>query len=147
MKKSITNYQKYTFILLTCLCLLFSCGDDDPSGPTEQELAFERLAGDWTFGTNGSIVVDGQDVSPNYPGFSLSFADGTYQTQSGGDLFRASGTWEWLDEEAGSIRLDDSREITIVALTENLFNFTFFFSGSGGARHGISGNYDITVVK
>lgn len=145
MKNKATHYITYTFILLACLWM--SCGDDEPSGPTEQELAFEMLAGDWTFGTNGSILLDGQDVSLNYPGFSLSFADGTYQTQNAGDLLSASGTWRWANEEAGSLLLDSGEEVTIIELTETLFRFSFTSTGTGGEAAGTAGNYVVTVEK
>ena len=138
----------YTFMLLTLGgCLLLTCSDDEPSGPTEQELAFEKLAGDWTYGTSGSITLDGQDVSLNYPGFSLSFADGTYQTRNAGDLLSASGTWEWANEEAGSLLLDSGEEVTIIELTETLFRFSFTSTGTGGEAAGTAGNYVITVEK
>lgn len=133
------------YSLILSMLVFAGCQNDDPEGITLQQQAFEKLAGDWTFGVDGSIVVDGVDVSANYPGFSLSFADGTYQTTNGADLFDASGTWEWIDDEAGQIRLNDGREITIQTLTENRFVFSFTFVGAVAA--GIAGNYVVTVNK
>lgn len=135
------------YIMVLAGSLLLSCAGDDPSGPTAQELAFEKLAGNWTFGTSGSITLDGQDVSLNYPGFSLSFADGTYQTLNAGDLFRASGTWSWANEEAGSVLLDTGEEATIITLTETDFQFSFTHSGTGGEAAGTAGNYVVTLEK
>ncbi len=86
----------------------------------------------------------------NYPGFNLSFTDGAYNTSNAGDLFKAIGTWDWSDEDAQGILLDDGKLITIVDLTENRFVFSFQFSGSGGQANlidGTSGNYVITVNK
>ena len=132
------------FALLVTI-MVCSCDPDDPSGPTLQEEAFAALAGDWAFGATGSIVLDGQDVSLNFPGFNLSFADGTYQTNNGGDLFNATGTWEWVNENAQQLILDTEEEVTIVTLTENLFEFSFFHNGNSVS--GIQGNYVINVVK
>ena len=138
----------YTLILLALVgCLLLNCSDDEPTEPTAQELAFEKLAGEWTFGTSGSITLDGQDVSLNYPGFSLSFADGTYQTQNAGDLLSASGTWQWANEEAGLILLDSGEQVTIIELTETSFQFSFTSTGTGGEAAGTAGSYVVTLEK
>lgn len=138
----------YTLILLALAgCLLLNCGDDEPATPTAQEQAFEVLAGEWTFGTSGSITLDGQDVSLNYPGFSLSFADGTYQTQNAGDLLSATGTWQWVDEEASLILLDSGEQVTIIVLTETSFQFSFTSNGSGGEAAGTAGSYVVSLEK
>ena len=134
-------------LAIVALIKFSSCSPDDPTSPTLQQLAFEKLAGDWILGTVGSIVVDGQDLSLNYPGFSLSFTDGGYATSNAGDLFNATGTWTWTDEEAGEVSLDDGKVLTIATLTENVFKFTFDFAGTGGVANGIGGSYEITVVK
>lgn len=126
---------------------LVSCDPDEEIDETLQEIVFAKLAGDWTLANGaGSIVVDGTDVSANYPGFSLFFTNGLYTTDNADELFRAQGTWEWIDEEAKMIRLDDGKEITIVSLTEFRFTFSFNYT-NGGARAGIPGNYTISVVK
>mgnify|MGYP005817246683 CR=1 FL=1 len=123
-----------------------ACNNDDPIAPTEQELIFETLAGQWTLGQFGSIKVDGANVSPNYPGFALSFASGTYTTSNAGNLFSASGTWEWVDEEATQVILDDGKLITIDLLNTGKFVFSFTKS-DGPVRAGVAGNYVITVLK
>ena len=135
-------------IILAFVVVLSSCKDDDvPSGPNAKERAFEVLAGNWDLGNGaGRIEVDGTDVSANYPGFSLSFTDGGYTTTNGADLFNANGTWEWGDDEAKTIKVDDGKEVTIVLLNANRFTFTFNHSGTNSAA-GIAGNYTVSVVK
>ncbi|OEK04028.1 hypothetical protein [Roseivirga misakiensis] len=140
---------KRYLLLLFISCLYLSCGNDD-APPNAQELAFERLAGTWDLANGGSIIIDGEDASLNYPNFGLSFTDGGYNTMNAGELFSASGTWEWANEEAGEITLDRLRTIIINDLTETNFQFSFTFTGSGGEANlidGISGNYVITVKK
>lgn len=125
-----------------------SCDTNDLDVETAQDLAFALLAEEtWTLNNGaGSIVVDGTDVSANYPGFNLSFNEGTYSTSNAKQLFSATGTWTWLDEEARMIRLDDGKELTISTLNEFRFTFTFNFA-DGGVRAGIPGNYTISVVR
>ncbi|MBO3700595.1 hypothetical protein [Roseivirga sp. E12] len=123
---------------------IVGCGSGT-TDPSLQDLAFEKLAGSWSMPANGGVLLDGQDVSLNYPGFSLSFTDGGYQTTNGGDLFRASGTWTWTNENAQTLTLDTGEEVTIQNLTETQFRFTFFHQGSVAA--GIRGNYTINVNK
>ncbi|MCE7996432.1 MAG: hypothetical protein HEP71_30925 [Roseivirga sp.] len=140
---------KYIYSVVLIISLLgLSCGGDED--PTAQELAFEKLSGSWNLGNGGSIMIDGQDASANFAGFSFSFTDGTYSTSNAGDMFRATGTWTWADEEAQRISVDDGKSITIVTLTEQQFVFTFTSDGTGGVANtgeGIAGNYTITVNK
>lgn len=134
-----------SFVLsLAIIISIVGCGSGT-TDPSLQDLAFEKLAGSWSMPANGGVLLDGQDVSLNYPGFSLSFTDGGYQTTNGGDLFRASGTWTWTNESAQTLTLDTGEEVTIQNLTETQFRFTFFHQGA--LRAGIRGNYTVNVQK
>lgn len=145
-KKMKTRYYAFVLCTLILSTVLSGCRSDDP-GPTGQELTYEKLAGAWTLSGGGSVMVDGQDASLNYPGFSLSFGEGTYTTSNAGDLFRASGTWDWADGSTVElISVDDGKEVSIQQLGENEFVFSFTHS-SGGAAAGTSGNYVITLFK
>lgn len=138
----------YSAVLITGILCLSGCGSDDD--PSAQELAFEKLEGTWSLANGGSVVIDGQDASLNFAGFSFSFADGTYNTSNAGDLFRATGTWSWQDQQAQRITIDDGKSITITTLTEQQFVFSFTSGGTGGVANsgeGIAGNYTITVNK
>ena len=142
------GFKRYV-VLLFIASLFLSCGDDD-APPNAQELAFERLEGTWELSNGGSIMINNQNASLNFPGFSLSFTDGQYNTANAGNLFNATGTWEWLDTEAQSISLDDGKTITIIELTETVFEFSFQFDGSRGVAFGnnsVSGAYVIRVLK
>lgn len=148
--------------LLICLVAigfitLTSCGgggggDEGPIPANVQELAFEKLSGAWDFGVNGSIILDGQDETLNYAGFSLSFTDGGYTTTAAGSLFRSSGTWTWADATAANqVTLDDGKVVAINSLTTTNFNFSFAHSNNtGGVANGVNGvqgNYTINVNK
>jgi hypothetical protein len=126
---------------------VFGCKSDEDPTPSAQELAFAKLVGNWTFDNGGHILVDGQDVAVNYPGFRLSFTNGGYSTINAGALFKSSGIWSWANDTGGIIDLDDGKSISIVNLTETAFNFTFQFAGTGGTANGVAGSYNILLVK
>lgn len=131
------------------LALYLSCGasDDGPDEPTAQELTFEQLAGQWSMPSTNGVIVDDIDRTLNYPGFRLSFADGTYTTTGAGTLFRSIGTWEWSSETTTSqLNLDDGKSITIQSLSATLLVFSFTKSG-GGQRAGTEGNYTVRLTK
>lgn len=136
-------------VLVMCLLTITlsqSCGGDDgPTEPSAQELAYEDLAGNWQL---ESISLDNQDVILNYAGLILMFSTGSYTTQNAGDLFRASGTWQWADETTASrLNMDDGKEITIQSLSATRIQFSFSQSGNGGVAAGTGGSYRLTLTK
>lgn len=143
------NSERILVILLGVvfgLMFLLGCGEETDLTPSLQEEVFEALSGDWGLNNGaGRILLDGKDVSANFPNFSLSFDDGTYNTTGGGDLFEATGTWEWLDEEAQQLKLNDGKEVTIILL--NVHRFTFSFMQTGSRAAGLPGAYEISVVR
>ena len=146
MKNSIYKLS----LLVSLLIFTTACGGDgdtEPEEPSAQELTFENLSGQWGLPSTGGIVVDGVDRTLNYQSFNLSFTEGGYTTNNAGDLFDASGTWQWADAETTTeIVLDDGKEISLVELTTTRLVFTFNQS-AGGVRAGIAGNYRVTMNK
>lgn len=135
----------YALILVLGLSVS-SCKKDDAPDDL-RDIVYAQLAGPWTLGNGeGYIKVDGVNVSANYSGFSLAFDEGSYTTTNAADLFNAQGLWEWVDEEATMVDLDDGKEITIILLNSNRFTFIFNLS-EGSGRAGIAGNYEISVVR
>lgn len=133
-------------IVIASLMLMVACGGGNSEDPSLKELTFEKLAGEWSLPDSDGIVIDGVDRTLNYRGFSLSFTDGGYNTTNAGDLFKASGTWEWTDDSATQIILDDGKTVTINSLTTSLFVFSFTRL-DGPVRAGLSGSYIITVER
>ena len=142
--------RSITALSLLILVLNLNCQNENDD-PSPQELALQRLtAGEWTLGTTGFVQLDGQDVSANYPGFTLSFNNQQYQTTNAGNLFRASGSWEWIGESANRLITDDDLEITINDLTPNTLEFTFLLTSTrsvAAGTEGIRGDYRIRLVK
>lgn len=145
MKNNI-NISITLFGIVSCLVFLGSCSDDNDLIPSQQDLVFEALSGAWMLNNGaGRMLLDGKDVSANFPQFSLSFDDGSYTTTNGGNLFDATGTWEWLDENAQQLKLSDGKEVTIDLLNEH--RFTFKFTQGGARAAGLPGAYIISVVR
>ena len=114
--------------------------------PDPQELALAALAHSWSV-SNGSVIRDGLDVSANYVGLQLTISDGNYSTTNAGELFAASGTWEWEGASTSRFTMDDGKTVTIGTLNETMLVISFDHTGSGGTAFGVSGAYQITLTK
>ncbi len=147
MKRLNTTACIWTLVFFLLIIFTNCGGDDGPGEPSAQEIAFELLSGNWTLNNGGSVKLDGEDITLNFNGFGLSFTDGAYNTTAAGDLFNASGTWQWVTDSDQQILLDDGKEIRLTDLSETDLTFTFQFTGSGGVVAGLAGNYTISLRK
>jgi hypothetical protein len=148
LKLTLNKHLELILLLVVLTIILSSCGGNGggPDGPSDQDLAFEKLSGAWTLSNGGSITLDGSNVNANYTGFTLSFTNGSFTTTNAGDLFPASGTWEWVGETTNQIRTGRGKVVTISTLTTSSFQFSFTKNASNGAA-GIDGNYVIALNK
>lgn len=148
LKLTINRHLELILLIVVIIAILSSCGgkDDEPEMPSAQDLAFEKLSGAWTLDNGGSINLDGANVSANYAGFALSFTNGSFSTTNAGDLFPATGTWEWVGESTNQIRTGRGKLVTISNLTTSNFQFSFTKSATNSAA-GIEGNYAIVLNK
>jgi len=142
--------MKYCVIVLLGLVMLSACGGSDSVPVDEESLA---LNGDWVLPTSGGgVVVDGIDRSLNFVGFKISLGsdtngqEKTYRTSNAGDLFRASGTWDWVSDSKNSMILSEGKTLAIQIRQPSRLVLTFNYT-NGGVRSGISGNYTITLEK
>lgn len=145
MMNSINKKLLVICFLATALLTLSTCGrggDDDP-GLTDQEIQEQLLVKNWTL-EEGSILLDGSDVSSVYDGFTMNIQGGTFTTTNAGDLFPASGTWQWAGESDTRILTGRGKEISLVRLDESTLEF-IFLKTTGNSRSGVSGNYHITL--
>lgn len=149
-KKALPIVETLLWIIMIWTMTLRCGGDDTPPTPTPQEEAYAILSGGWSISQGGGITLDGHDVSLNYSRITLSFSDGVYVTNNAGNLFSARGVWNWADEAARFINLDDGTVLNIVSLTAEEFVFSFQLNSTRGVVNGpsgISGNYVIAVNK
>lgn len=149
MKKTdikILHTIKSLIVILLSVFIITSCGGGGDDEPSAQELAEELLEASWDISNGGSITLDGSAVSDRYQGFSLVIGDKTFTTTNAGDLFPASGTWEWVGDSDNRVITGNGKEITINELNNNTFAFSFLKTDQNVAA-GIPGNYSVTVTR
>ena len=107
---------------LALLLSLAACKTDE--APTVQEQATTMLtsAAAWQ---SPVVTVDGVDYSDLYKDFSIKFDKTTYTTTSGAPLWKASGTWVFLNEEATLMKLDNDREVEIISISDDFLELSF----------------------
>ena len=141
-------------LLLLCLGLLASCGEDPK---TPEELALEKLSGElgttYTLGTTGYVKRNKVDESKFYPGLSIQLQGSTkfYTTTGGANLFDASGNWEFVGTNFDKIRLTGSKPAAQVDIsyTKNGQELILVFSvptPPGGRVASLTGNYEIKLT-
>ena len=143
-----------SIVLLFCLGLLASCGEDPK---TPEELALEKISGaqgfTYTLGTTGYVKRNQVDESKFYPGLSLRLVGTTKSYTSSGavDLFDASGNWEFVGANFDKIRLTGSKPASQVDIsyTKNGQELVLVFSvptPPGGRVASLTGNYEIKLT-
>ena len=143
-----------SIVLLFCLGLLASCGEDPK---TPEELALEKISGaqgfTYTLGTTGYVKRNQVDESKFYPGLSLRLVGTTksYTSSGAADLFDASGNWEFVGTNFDKIRLTGSKPAAQVDIsyTKNGQELVLVFSvptPPGGRLASLTGNYEIKLT-
>lgn len=111
------------FILnLALLLSLAACRKDDAPNTQEQATAMLTSAAAWQ---SPVVTVDGVDYSDLYKDFSIKFDKTTYTTTSGAPLWKASGTWVFLNEEATLMKLNNDREVEINSIDDDFLELSF----------------------
>lgn len=145
MKNTMKLNRIHTLILFIGLVLsLVACNKNSPvpeDNPQEQRL--ELLSKTWNI-ENGSIRLDGADVSANYQGFKVTFRDGIFSTEGAGELFPISGTWAWIDNAATMIKTGRGKEMNLVAINDSELVLSFYKSNENAVT-GAVGNYEIKL--
>jgi hypothetical protein len=157
MKLIITLLQRITFATAICgLVLITSCKSDEPS-LTQQQRVTKMLTdngGKWTLPAVAGVTVDGLDVTQDlFPGFSITFGEGTLSSTGTTPVWLRQDTWTFKDESATSIlRAQDGKEITISEITNDHLILTLewdreTFDDEGGRAKSIKGTYQFALDK
>ena len=126
--------------------LMSACGGDD--GPTPEELRLQELTATWTL---DSVVNDGQDVSNQFNGFSLTVtSQQTYTTTNGGNAWPAQGTFSLVTNNLDEFTRDDDINVSIVSIDESSLTLSFQVTGirtSVSGTEGITGSFTFNLNK
>jgi len=144
--------KKNTLSLLStlfCSLLLFtSCKDDDPSGPTPEEVQTQKLIATWIVGEEGSVTRD--DISSEeWDNFTLTFTESNFSTTNTYEtVWPAEGSWQFVEGNLNKIERNDGLDIDIVVEETTLdMTFTLSQSNDNGRFKGVPGEYTFHLVK
>lgn len=143
--------------------LVLSCKEkENPvSKKSPEQIATEALTGtgttQWTVAGGGSVIRDGQNVTPTYASFELFLNSGTsktYSTLNPAELFDANGNWNFSGINFDKIILTGSkpaatREISFTQ-TGTTLRLEFRIPTPGARVDGnasLTGNYTFNLVK
>jgi len=88
------------------------------------------------------------DATANYPAFKINFQEnGIYSSANGGQVFRPTGTWSWIDKiTLVDLQLDVFTDVTIISFSSERMTWIFNYS-FGGVSAGTTGNYKVMLEK
>ena len=143
-------YPKKRLILYffaTCLCMVLACGGGD-DGPSAEELRLQELTATWSV---NSVINDGQNVTSQFNGFTLTVtSQQTYTTTNGGNAWPAQGTFELVNNNLDVFTRDDNVNISITSISETNLTLTFQITevrGTASGTEGITGSFTFDLNK
>lgn len=138
----------YAFVLSSLL--LLGCKNDDESLSPEQ-LNTLKWTKNWNLGTNGYVLVDGQDITSQYAGFDITFESNgdrnIFQAVNGQNAFPVSlDTWNFTDESYTSIVRGSDGVIITGVIEENtlVMNLSIPIPPNGRVE-GTYGNFEFSL--
>lgn len=140
---------------LGAVCFLAACGGSDPEpSKTQSEKVTEMLTaggGTWSPASSSGVTVDGVDVTEDlFPGFTITFGDGTLTTTGTSPVWLREDTWQFKDESATTIiRGQDSREVVIQEVTSSQLTLALDWpeTTSGGRNGSLKGKHVFILTK
>jgi len=139
---------KSTIINILFIGLIFSCGGSDDIIPqTAQEVFVIDISRSWNISNNGTITQDGVDITSQFPNFVVTFANKTYSSSGGFNLWLdGSGTWDFANSETTTEIVVDGVPMDV---TLNSGSLTLSWSNAAiGARiSGVTDNFIINVSQ
>ena len=142
-------YPKKSLVCLLAILgisLALACGGDD--SPSPEALRQQELTATWSV---ASVINDGQDVSSQFTGFSLTItSEQTYSTVNGGNPWPAQGTFELVANNLDEFIRDDGVRVVITSIDETTLSLTFQITDVGGrafGSNGITGTFTFNLNK
>jgi hypothetical protein len=109
-------------IAVILLLALPGCTKKEELTAQEKATALLTTAAGWQ---SPVVTVDGVDYSDLYKDFTIKFDKSTYTTSSGVPMWKAAGTWVFINEEATLMKMDGTREVEINTLSADVFEMSF----------------------
>jgi hypothetical protein len=114
------------FTFITLMMPLSGCKKDSPLSDQEKVTAMLTAGtGKWEAPV---VTVDGVDYSDLYRDFSIKFEKTTYTTTAGAPIWKSSGTWAFIDEEATFMKLDNDPEVEINSISNDFLELSFLWN-------------------
>jgi hypothetical protein len=141
---------------MIALTLIASCKSDEPGLTPEQRVTkiLTENGGTWKLPAIAGVTVDGLDVTKDlFPGFSITFGEGTLTTTGTTPVWLRQDTWTFKDETATAIiRGQDGKEITISEITTDQLILTLewdkeTYDDETGRSKSIKGTYQFALDK
>jgi hypothetical protein len=138
---------KNIVIAVSTIAIFFisGCSKDDETSTRNEQLRL-LTASAWSI---NSITVDGVDQSSLFTNMTVSFAESEYETSGGSEVWPASGTWRFKQNNSNVIIIDNDIEMTIVNLDESTLKISFQWNhntfGTGRAKS-IAGFHEFTFT-
>ncbi|GAB1444661.1 hypothetical protein MASR2M41_02800 [Flammeovirgaceae bacterium] len=113
--------QVFVYICLMGMLTLTSCKNENTLSAQEEAL-IKLTAAPWA---DVIVTVDGIDYSDLYKDLSIAFTESAYSTTGGAPVWAASGTWKFLNEEGTLLKFDDTREVEINSISDDILELSF----------------------
>ena len=138
-------------ILISTVLFIGSCKEDPPSPAEQVQTKLTEITGIYTV---NSVTLDGNDVSSDYPGMSITLGTTkTYETSPGDyePVWLSSGKFIFKDETSDppvltSFIRDDDVEVAY-QLSGSSMSFSFNVPNPFGRGAGIDGTYVFQCTK
>jgi hypothetical protein len=94
--------------------------------------------------------VDGVDRSDLYKDLSIDFGNGVYSAKNGMPVWKESGKWKFLNDEAHFLILDDDVEMEILSITDKRLELSFQWSidsFEAGRIKSVKGKNKFTLIR
>ena len=142
------NYLPILWIALLASALtgLSSCDETPPR--TQQEIVTEQLtAGTWRLET---VTIEGEDGAQMFKDFGLTFTTEGYTSTGTTPVWKRSGTWKFLNEEATRINRDNELDIDIVSIDDATLKFSLTWNQEtfeDGRTRSLRGKHEFTLRR
>lgn len=151
-------YFRYTstiplaVVTIAVLLAISGCGGDEPTKNEKVTKLLTAKGGTWSAAGNSAVTIDGVEVGDElFPGFSITFTDGSFTTTGTSPVWLRQDTWSFKDKSANVIiRGQDGKEITISSITKTDLTLTLSWDETtyeGGRKRSLAGTHTFVLRK